>query len=85
MNLDEILKEAEEQLKKISNSKELEELRVYYLGKKGKVTSLLKDLKDMAAEERPKFGAMVNDIKTNIESPKENTDKIVNIEDRIHD
>ena len=68
MNLDEILKEAEEQLKKISNSKELEELRVYYLGKKGKVTSLLKDLKDMAAEERPKFGAMVNDIKTNIES-----------------
>ena len=68
MNLDEILKEAEEQLKKISNSKELEELRVYYLGKKGKVTSLLKDLKEMAAEERPKFGAMVNDIKTNIES-----------------
>ena len=25
------------------------------------------------------------EVKTNIESPKENTDKIVNIEDRIHD
>ena len=67
MNLDELLKEAENQLKKISDSKELEELRVNYLGKKGKVTALLKDLKDMAAEERPKFGAMVNEVKTNIE------------------
>ena len=67
MNLDELLKEAENQLRKISDSKELEELRVNYLGKKGKVTALLKDLKDMAAEERPKFGAMVNEVKTNIE------------------
>ena len=67
MNLDELLKEAEEQMRKISNSKELEELRINYLGKKGKVTALLKDLKDMAAEERPKFGAMVNEVKTNIE------------------
>ena len=67
MNLDELLKEAENQLKKISDSKELEELRVNYLGKKGKVTALLKDLKNMAAEERPKFGAMVNEVKTNIE------------------
>ena len=54
-------------MRKISNSKELEELRINYLGKKGKVTALLKDLKDMAAEERPKFGAMVNEVKTNIE------------------
>ena len=68
MNLDELLKEAEEQMRKISNSKELEELRINYLGKKGKVTALLKDLKDMAAEERPKFGAMVNEVKTNIEN-----------------
>jgi len=68
VNLDELLKEAEEQMRKISNSKELEELRINYLGKKGKVTALLKDLKDMAAEERPKFGAMVNEVKTNIEN-----------------
>ena len=67
MNLDEILKEAEEKLKKVTDSKQLEDLRVNYLGKKGKVTELLKNLKDMAAEERPKFGAMVNEVKTNIE------------------
>ena len=68
MNLDEILKEAEEKLKKVTDSKQLEDLRVNYLGKKGKVTELLKNLKDMAAEERPKFGAMVNEVKTNIET-----------------
>lgn len=68
MNLDEILKEAEEKLKKVTDSKQLEDLRVNYLGKKGKVTELLKNLKDMAAEERPKFGAMVNEVKANIET-----------------
>ena len=68
MNLDEILKEAEENLRKVTDSKQLEELRVNYLGKKGKVTSLLKNLKDMAEEERPKFGAMVNDVKATIET-----------------
>jgi len=68
VNLDEILKEAEEKLKKVTDSKQLEDLRVNYLGKKGKVTELLKNLKDMAADERPKFGAMVNEVKANIET-----------------
>ena len=66
-SLDEIVKEAEAKLKEVQNSKELEELKVKYLGKKGEITEMLKGLKDMAEEERPKFGAMVNDAKKGIE------------------
>ena len=66
-SLEQIRKEAEEQIKKVQNSKELEELKVRYLGKKGEITEQLKHLKDLAEEERPKFGAMVNEAKKNIE------------------
>ena len=41
----------------------LEELRVSYLGKKGAVTGLLKNLGQLSAEERPKAGAEINAVK----------------------
>ncbi len=44
----------------------LEELRVAYLGKKGKVTELMKTLGSMAPEERKSFGAAVNQVKDSI-------------------
>lgn len=46
--------------------KELENLRVAYLGKKGQVTALMQQMRDLLAEERPKFGAQVNEIKVEI-------------------
>ncbi len=46
--------------------KELENLRVAYLGKKGQVTALMQQMKGLIAEERPKFGQQVNDIKVEI-------------------
>ena len=57
----------EEGLKKISEAKDskiLSELRVHYLGKKGPIQEVMKMMKDLAKEERPKFGAQVNEIKT---------------------
>lgn len=42
----------------------LEQLRVRYLGKKGEITALLKALKDLSNEERPKAGAKINQAKT---------------------
>lgn len=56
----------EEALSKIEATTTLEalnDLRVAYLGKKGEITSLLKSMKDLSAEERPKFGQMVNDVR----------------------
>ncbi len=45
----------------------LNDIRVNYLGKKGELTALLKGMKDVAPEERPKVGQMVNDVRTEIE------------------
>lgn len=61
----------EEVLKQIQSSEALEKLndiRVNYLGKKGELTNLLKSMKDVAPEDRPKVGQMVNDTRAAIES-----------------
>lgn len=59
-----------EALKQIENSDALEklnEIRINYLGKKGELTAVLKSMKDVAPEERPKIGQMVNDTREEIE------------------
>ena len=45
----------------------LNDIRVNYLGKKGELTALLKGMKDVAPEDRPKVGQMVNDVRAEIE------------------
>ena len=42
-----------------------------YLGKKGELTNLLKGMKDVAPEDRPKVGQMVNDVRAQLESKLE--------------
>lgn len=59
-----------EALSKIESSDALEklnEIRVSYLGKKGELTAVLKSMKDVAPEERPKVGQMVNETREEIE------------------
>lgn len=51
---------------KDADSKLLEELRIEYLSKKGKVQSLMAQMKDLSSEEKPKFGQLVNDLKSAI-------------------
>lgn len=51
----------------------LNDIRVSYLGKKGELTALLKGMKDVAPEERPKVGQMVNDVRAEIEQVLEKT------------
>ncbi len=58
-----VKEELEEKLKKVSTLKDLNNLRVEYLGKKGKVTLLLKKLRDIPPDERPVFGKLINDLK----------------------
>lgn len=70
----------EEALKKIQASDTLEllnEIRVNYLGKKGELTSVLKGMKDVAPEDRPKVGQMVNETREAIESFLEETKKVL--------
>ena len=50
------------ELKAVSDLSELDSLRVSYLGKKGSITSLLKGMKDLAADQKKAFGADVNKL-----------------------
>ncbi len=49
------------------NEKELEELRIHYLGRKGEISQLLKDLPKLPVEERKKIGSFLNDAKMAIQ------------------
>lgn len=49
----------------------LNEVRVAYLGKKGELSKLLKGMKDVALEDRPKVGQMVNEARAIIEEEME--------------
>ena len=46
----------------------LQDLKVRFLGKTGELTGLLKSIKDLPAEERPTFGAKVNELRNKLES-----------------
>ena len=66
---EEILKVKEEIQNYIKESKtlqRLEEIRVNYMGKKGIFTDLSKKMKDLTAEERPKIGQIINEVKEKI-------------------
>ncbi|MCR5793260.1 MAG: phenylalanine--tRNA ligase subunit alpha [Lachnospiraceae bacterium] len=63
-----------EALSQINGSEEMErlnEIKVAFLGKKGELTSILKSMKDVAPEERPKVGQMVNEARVEIEQKLE--------------
>lgn len=51
------------ELKEASSSKDLENLKVKYLGKKGPIQALMAELKHSSSEERPHLGKLINDLK----------------------
>lgn len=66
--LDAIKAAALAQLGKATNLKELEDLRVKFLGKKGELTAILKQMGQLSAEERPVMGQLVNEAKEYLEN-----------------
>ena len=63
------IKDASEKfLSETSSLEELENLRVKYLGKKGELTAILKQMGGLSPEERPKMGQLVNEAKQELES-----------------
>jgi phenylalanyl-tRNA synthetase alpha chain len=51
----------------ISNSAQLEEARVAFFGKKSELTQILRGMGGVAAEDRPRIGTLVNDLKARLE------------------
>ena len=68
--VNEIKLNALDEIEKASNLRELEDVRVKYLGKKGKLTAILKTMGSLAPEDRPKLGSVVNQAKTELESER---------------
>ncbi|MBO5484062.1 MAG: phenylalanine--tRNA ligase subunit alpha [Lachnospiraceae bacterium] len=69
--LKKIMDEAMEQIDASQQLDKLNEIKVSFLGKKGELTSILKSMKDVAPEDRPKVGQMVNEARTRIEQKLE--------------
>ena len=69
--LKEIALKAKEQILGAASIQDAEALRIEYLGKKGKLTDILKSMKDLAPEERKSFGQLANQTKAQIESALE--------------
>ncbi len=64
----EIAKQARTSISTAADLPALENLRVEYLGKKGKLTALLKGLGALSVEERPAAGAKINEIKSDLQA-----------------
>ena len=75
--LEKIKEEAVKQIEASDALDRLNEIRVAYLGKKGELTSVLKGMKNVAPEERPKVGQMVNEAREMIEVKLEETKQIL--------
>lgn len=63
------LKELQEAL----SSRDLEDLKIRYLGKKGSIQALMLELKNCSVDEKPHFGKLINDLKEEVVSHFENS------------
>ena len=54
-------------IREVSNIEEVENLRIKYLGKKGEITSILKEMGKLSKEERPVIGKVANEVREALE------------------
>ena len=65
--LDAIVNDALAKIEASDGLDKLNDIKTAFLGKKGELTAVLKGMKDVAPEDRPKVGQMVNDARQKIE------------------
>lgn len=65
--LNKILEEAKEQLQQVASVSDVDEIRVKLLGKKGKLTEILRGMGKLSPEERKTTGQMANSVRSEIE------------------
>lgn len=69
--------EFEHKLKSVGTSEELENLRLEFLGKKGKITEALQGLKDVPSDQRREYGIAINEFKQEVMAKLEETEKMI--------
>jgi phenylalanyl-tRNA synthetase alpha chain len=65
------------EIENVKDSQFLGDLKKKYLGRKGELTSVLKEVKDMAAEEKPRIGKIANELKEELTNAFNKTEKII--------
>lgn len=68
VQLQSIKNEALGEIAKVTSLKDVNDLRVKYLGKQGALTAILRGMRDVAPEDRPVIGALVNEVRDAIEA-----------------
>lgn len=68
MNIEDVLVSLKDDLANVGSLKELNELHVKYLSKKGLITELNSKIKDLGVEEKKSFGRKVNEVRTFFQS-----------------
>src|ERR1700730_15101920 len=66
--LEALRREALDQLETVADVAALNDLRVQCLGKKGRLTEILRGMGGLSAEERPVIGQVANDVRAAIEA-----------------
>lgn len=69
--LEALRQEAQQAIAAVNTLERLEELRVAYLGKKGQLSALLRSMGQLSAEERPRIGAIANEVKEALQTDLE--------------
>lgn len=72
IQLKELQQEAVTAIAAINTLEELEQLRINYLGKKGKLSQILRGMGKLSPEERPRVGSLANEVKEELQSNLEN-------------
>ncbi|MCI8554890.1 MAG: phenylalanine--tRNA ligase subunit alpha [Clostridiales bacterium] len=67
LNIEKIRQDFLQELEKAASVADFEQLKVRYLGKKGRVTGLFKDLKDVEAQAKKAVGQKINTLKEKVE------------------
>lgn len=81
-----LVKDAKIKIEQATSTKELTELKVSVLGKNGKLTLLLRGLKDLSDIERPIIGKIVNDARVELEeliNAKSNSLELKELNDKL--
>ena len=84
--INQIKQNALEEIAKTEELKTLNDVKVKYLGKKGELTSVLRGMGALSAEERPVIGSLVNEVRAEIENAlneKEEKFKQAELEEKL--
>lgn len=80
--LEKIKEEILVKLKEVKDLKFLSELEIKYLGRKGDLTTVLRKLAEVSAEDRKKVGQLANEIKNDIQQVFQDLKKELSVEDK---